>query len=82
MNEYETIIKSLIVKPKGEAIYHELVTEIVIDDETGGPYVAVRQYPDKGDGQEIRIGEEDWPAIRRAIEAMMVVCRGQNVEGE
>jgi hypothetical protein len=77
--EYETIIKSMIIKPKGEAIYHVEVTEVSIDDEAGGPYVVVRQFPDST--QEIRIGEEDWPAIRRAIEAMMIVCRGQG-EGE
>jgi hypothetical protein len=79
--EYETITKALIVKRKGAAIFDVSVTEVDIDDETGGPFVVVRQHPNHKDTQEIRIGEEDWPAIRRAVESMMIVCRGQG-EGE
>ena len=80
--EYETIIKSMVVKPKGEPIFHVGATEIGIDDIAGGPFVVIRQSPDgKDDVQEITIDEACWPAIRRAIEAMMIVCRGQG-EGE
>jgi hypothetical protein len=80
--EYETIPKAMTVKPKGEKIFHVDATEVGIDDEAGGMYVYVRQYPDDRDTQEIRIGEEDWPAIRLAITKMLIVCRDQNAEEE
>ncbi len=80
--EYETIPKAMIIKPKGEKIFHVDATEVGVDDEAGGMYVYVRQSPDDRDTQEIRISEEDWPDIRLAIERMLIVCREQNGEGE
>ena len=75
--EYETITKALIVKRKGEPIFDICATEIGVDDEAAGMFVFIRQSPDDRAQQEIRIGEEDWPAIRRAVESMLIVCRGQ-----
>ena len=82
MTEYETMTKSIIVKRKGEPIFDVCATEISAEDEAGGLFVCVRQYPDNRDQQEIRIGEEDWPHILLAIERMLNVCREHNEEGE
>ena len=77
MTEYETMTKTILVKRKGSPIYDISVTEIGVEAEVNGMYVYVRQDPDDGPEQIIRIEVGEWPLIKQAIEAMMVVCRGQ-----
>jgi len=82
MTEYETMTKSILVKKKGSPIYDLSVTEIGVETEGDGLYVYVRQDPDVGSEQIIRIDQDEWPQIRMAVERMIVACREQNEDNE
>ena len=78
--DFEIITKALLVKPVGEPIYHEGVTEISIDDEVGGAFVVVRQFPDEQNAQGIKIDQDEWPLIKQAIELAIEACKELNKE--
>ena len=69
MTEYETMLSSITVRPKGQPIYSDGVTVISLDDECGGMFVAVSQ-----DESRIGITVEEWPHIRDAIDRMIAIC--------
>lgn len=71
---YETQTHALIVKPTGEPIYSEMATIIRLDDEAAGPYVIVEQHG-RDDIGKIAVTHDEWPAIRDAIDRMMVFCQ-------
>ena len=72
MTEYETLLSSITVKPKGEPIYSEKATVIALDDECAGLFVAVSQ-----DESRIGITVEEWPHIRDSIERLLELCDDQ-----
>ncbi len=72
---YETRTLKMGVCVKGEALFHESMTEIEIVDEVGGEFLKISQCPDEGDIQEIHIDPYEWPALRAAIDKMMKECR-------
>lgn len=79
--EFETLAAKLIVKPKTKEIYSELATEVSLEDEGGGCFVVVRQspdYPSPEKSGEIKIDQNEWPAIKSAIERMVKVATAQN----
>ena len=79
--EFEILTAKLIVKPKTKAIYSELATEVSLEDEGGGCFVVVRQspdYPSPEKSGEITIDQNEWPAIKSAIERMVRVATDQN----
>jgi hypothetical protein len=41
--KYTQTIKTIVVHPEGEAWFHELATEVCIEDEGGGYYVVLTQ---------------------------------------
>lgn len=41
--KYETITKSIMVKPPQEPIFSELATEIYLEDEAAGLFVVIEQ---------------------------------------
>ena len=71
---YETRILSLIVLPKGDDIFSEQATTIKIEDEAGGEFIAIEQSG-LVDSGKISIDPMEWPAIRAAIDRMIVDCR-------
>ena len=66
------------VAPEGDPIFSEMATHISIEDEACGEYVRVVQYGDKAEKGEININPEEWPAIRDAINTMVVSCRKED----
>jgi hypothetical protein len=44
--KYIQTIKSIMVYPEGEPWFHELATEVSLEDEGGGYYVVLTQSPD------------------------------------
>lgn len=60
---------ALIVRPEGEGILSEMCTKISLDDEGGGPFVAVEQI-----GRAIQINADEWKNIRAAIDEMIAMC--------
>lgn len=77
MRDYETLTKAVMILPKGEPIYGEMVTTVALDDEAGGLFVRVTQEPGTGT-QSITINAEEWPLIRAAIDAAVQTCLERN----
>jgi hypothetical protein len=75
--KYETRTLKMGVCVKGEALFHESMTEIEIVDEVGGEFLKISQCPDEGDIQEIKIDPYEWPTLRAAIDKMMKECRAE-----
>lgn len=69
---YHARILSLLVQKEGEPIDGEMNTEIRIDDEGTGEFLILRQEGRAGKEREIAINPEEWPALREAIERMLV----------
>lgn len=69
----ETIISSLIVKPKNEPIFSEMATKVSIDDEAAGLFVVIEQHGCNDIGK-IAVNPEEWPAIRAAVDRMIAFC--------
>lgn len=74
MSELEIRTLSVVVAPKGEAIFSELATTIAINDDAGGEYLVITQGF-FGDDCKIKIGKEEWPTLREAIDKMIAECR-------
>ena len=66
--QYQTITTQVTVVPTGEPIFSEHATNIIMDDEAGGPFIRVEQNHDE---KGIIIELKEWPAIRDAIDAMV-----------
>jgi len=75
-DKYETRVISVIVCPRGEPTFSELVTRIEIVDEAAGEFIKVTQEGGHTDyGKSIAIEDGDWPVLRGAIDAMVAQCR-------
>lgn len=75
--ELEERITALTLSPKGEPLFSEYITSVSIDDEAGGEFVRIQQFPE-GDVEEIRIDPAEWPAIRSAVDKMVAACRSSS----
>lgn len=69
MTEYDTLLTTITIKPKGKKLYSDEATRISIDDTGGGMFVAVSQGH-----HEIGINPDEWTMLKDAIERMMAVC--------
>lgn len=68
--EYHRVTTAYTVLPKGDPLFSEMATTVRMDDEGGGAFVVLEQCHDHGEKGRIRITEEEWPAIRSAVEKM------------
>lgn len=71
---YETRITQITIVPEKEPLFSETATEISINDEAAGEFVVIKQSASTENGM-IAITQEDWPAIRDAIDRMIKECR-------
>jgi hypothetical protein len=71
---YETRTIKVSVAPKGEPIFHNVVTSIEIVDEAAGEFLEVTQCNDSNEGK-ISIEKSEWPTLRAAIDQMIKECR-------
>ena len=73
MTDYEMRTVSVMVVPKGEAIFSERATIISIADEGAGEFLKITQQSDHSNAgeQEISIEPEEWPHIKKAVEMMI-----------
>jgi hypothetical protein len=71
---YETRVTTMVVVPTGEPLFSERATEVRITDEAGGEFVEVCQSRGSDLGR-IAINPEEWPALRKAIDVQIAVCR-------
>lgn len=80
MSEYESIISAVTVMPKNDKLYSEMATKISLDDEAAGLFVVIEQERADGKENKITLDEEEWPAVRNAIDTFMAVCAQRNKE--
>ena len=76
MTEIETRVVKVMIAPKGERIFSELVTIVEIDDEAAGEFVKISQpLTHSSTAFEVCITKQEWPHIRDAIDNMIKECR-------
>lgn len=71
----ETRSIAVCICREGEPIYSETSTLVSIRDDGGGEFVEVVQ-----EGSGVSIDPDEWPAIRAAIDAMILACRSESGE--
>ena len=71
---YITRITRISIMPEGAPLFTEQCTHIEIEDEAAGEYVSVRQQSACADVKEqtIQVVPEEWPAMRGAIDTLML----------
>ena len=69
--KYVQTIKSIMVYPEGEPWFHELATEVSIEDEGGGYYVVLTQSPDDPELGRVRLDPEEIDAVYAAAKQLL-----------
>ena len=69
--KYVQTIKSIMVYPEGEPWFHELATEVSLEYDSGGYYVALIQSPDAPEPGQIRLDPEDLDAVYAAAKQLL-----------
>ena len=72
--DYEIRTVALLVVPKDQPMFSEYATEIKITDEAAGEFVELSQTGRTNLGK-VCISPEEWPALRDAIDQMVMQCR-------
>lgn len=72
--KWETRMVKLYVLPSGSRLHHDKATDVYIDDEGDGEFVAVAQ-----DDQTVRFERDEWPAVRDAIDRMVNEIRDKEI---
>lgn len=74
MTDYIIRTTQIMVHPEKDAsIFSEMATRISIDDEGGREFVKAEQT----NTGAILINPDEWPAIREAIDRMVIECRSE-----
>jgi hypothetical protein len=68
--KYVQTIKSIMVYPEGEPWFHELATEVSLD-EGGGYYVVLTQCPDDPQLGQIRLDPEEMDEVYSAAKQLL-----------
>ena len=66
-----TTISVAVHRAEINPIFGEGVTRVSLDDETGGPFVVLRQYEDELGNGEVRLEIEELRAITAAAEKLI-----------
>ena len=69
--KYTQTIKTIMVYPEGEPWFHELATEVSLEDEGGGYYLILTQCPDKPEPGEIRLDAEELDLVYAAAKQLL-----------
>jgi hypothetical protein len=69
-NDQTVAIERIAIMPIGGSLNDETVIRVGVDDEGAGSFVTVDR-----DDQRFEIDPDEWPALRDAIERMMLVAR-------
>ena len=69
--KYMQTIKSIMVYPEKEPWFHELATEVSIDDEGGGYYVVLTQCPDRPEPGQVRLDPEELDVVYSAAKQLL-----------
>ena len=80
---YRVRITRLAVLPPGEPLFSEKCTNVSIDDNAAGEYVAIEQQSGSVEAKDQRIemnDESEWASIKAAVDQMFKEINSQNVE--
>ena len=77
--KYVQTIKSIMVYPEGEPWFHELATEVSLEYDSGGYYVALIQSPDAPEPGQIRLDPEDLDAVYAAAKQLLTQHNNDNL---
>ena len=69
--KYIQTIKSIIVYPEGQPWFHELATEVSLEDEGGGYYVVLTQCPDAPELGQVRLDPDELNAVNSAAKQLL-----------
>jgi len=69
--KYVKTIKSIMVYPEGGPWFHELATEVSLEDEGGGYYVVLTQSPDSPELGQVRLDPEELDAVCSAAKQLL-----------
>jgi hypothetical protein len=69
--KYTQTIKTIMVYPEGEPWFHELATEVSLEDEGGGYYLILTQCPDKPELGQICLDTEELDAVYAAAKQLL-----------
>jgi hypothetical protein len=69
--KYVQTIKSIMVYPEGEPWFHELATEVSLEDEGGGYYVVLTQCPDSPEPAQVRLDPNELNAVYSAAKQLL-----------
>ena len=77
--KYMQTIKSIMVYPEGEPWFHELATEVSLEDEGGGYYVVLTQAPDAPELGQVRLDPEELDAVYAAAKQLLTQHNNDNL---
>jgi hypothetical protein len=69
--KYVQTIKTIMVHPQGEPLFHELTTEVSLEDEGGGYYLLLTQCPDNPELGQLRLDTEELDAVYAAAKQLL-----------
>jgi hypothetical protein len=69
--KYTQTIKTIIVHPEGEPLFDESATHVAIDDEGGGHYLIITQFPDDPEPGQIRLDPDELDAVYSAAKQLL-----------
>lgn len=76
--KYTQTIKSILVYPEGEPWFHELATEVCLDDEGAGHFIVLKQSPDDPERGQVRIEPEELDLIYSAAKKLLTQHNNDN----
>ena len=77
--KYIQTIRSIMVYPEGEPWFHELATEVSLEDEGGGYYVVLTQSPDAPELGQVRLDPEELAAVYSAAKQLLTQHNNDNL---
>ena len=76
--KYIQAIKSIIVYPEGEAWFHELATEVCMEDEGGSYEIVLKQSPDDPVLSQVRLDLNELEAVYAAAKQLLTQHNNNN----
>ena len=77
--KFHSHVLSVVVKPVDALIFDERATTVELDDEGAGLFLTVQQHSDPDKPGAIRFDMEEWPAIKAAIEQLIMVIKNPHM---
>ena len=77
--KYVQTIKSIMVYPEGEPWFHELATEVSLEDEGGGYYIVLSQSPDAPKPGQVRLDPDELNAVYSAAKQLLTQHNNGNL---